>query len=214
MRYKYNIIRSFRKSISISVTPENEITVRCPWSVSEEKIEQFVDSKNEWLSKIVAKNAVRLSSNIEILEYKQIYVQGKRLPLVITDRNEITDAAVYVKSVEHIKDTYIKKFSKQFIVLAEKISEEMQLTANSFSVKAYKGKWGCCDTKKNIVFNYLLFMLPAEIQRYVIIHELCHTVCLNHSPAFWQFVKRYEPNYKQIRNSLKDYEFLIDLYCK
>ncbi|MDE6104777.1 MAG: M48 family metallopeptidase, partial [Clostridia bacterium] len=47
---------------------------------------------------------------------------------------------------------------------------------------------------------------------YVIVHELIHTICFNHSPAFWKLVAEYEPDYKNLRKALKNYDFLIGLY--
>lgn len=82
----------------------------------------------------------------------------------------------------------------------------------SVSVKSYKGRWGCCDSKNNIIFNYKLFMLPRCIQDYVIIHELCHTLCHNHSPAFWKLVSEFLPDYKAVRAELRNFDFLTALY--
>ena len=44
-----------------------------------------------------------------------------------------------------------------------------------------------------INLNYKLLFLPREWVRYVLIHELCHTAELNHSPRFWDLVQRFEP---------------------
>jgi len=39
--------------------------------------------------------------------------------------------------------------------------------------------------------------------RYVFIHELCHTIHMNHSPKFWALVAEKEPNYQQIDRELR-----------
>lgn len=212
MEYNYEVIRSARRSLSVSVSAENKITVRAPLGLSEKRIKEFLNGKKPWLDKIVYNNARRLNANRDILNYQSIYVCGKKVPLIISDRNEITSDGVFVKSLNKIKDTFIKKFSANFLALAQNVSDEMGLPANSFSIRAYRGKWGCCDLKKNITFNYLLFMLPFEIQNYVIVHELIHTICFNHSPTFWKLVQKFVPDYKKIRKSLKEYDFLIGLY--
>ena len=47
-------------------------------------------------------------------------------------------------------------------------------------------------------------LAPAEVQDYVVIHELCHRKELNHSPKFWTEVEKGCPNYRACRKWLKD----------
>ncbi len=46
---QYTIIRSSRKSVSIQVTAEGEVIVRCPQKLSKKDIEQIVESKRPWI---------------------------------------------------------------------------------------------------------------------------------------------------------------------
>ena len=212
MEYDFKIIRSRRKSVSLSVSPENEITVRCPQKFSESRINAFIANKRGWLENILAKNQIKLSENKSIVGYEEIYVFGKKVPLIICGKNEITETALYVKNIKQIKKLFISRFWEEFKTNAGKISESTGLNAKSFSVRAYKRRWGCCDLKGNVTFNYLLFMLPHRLQNYVIIHELCHTVRFNHTPEFWRLVERFEPDYKKIRTELKGYDYITKLY--
>ena len=45
---------------------------------------------------------------------------------------------------------------------------------------------------------------------YVILHELAHTIEMNHSDDFWNIVEGWVPNYKNIKEYLKDFSFKID----
>ena len=212
MEYNYEIIRSPRKSISITISDKNEITVRCPWNMPVNKIKEYLDSKAEWIDKVINKNALLLAVNDDILEKRCIFFNGVKLPLVLSDKNKITSDAVFIKKYEDIGNLYKKHCSEEFFKVVDELSKLTRLTPNGVGVRKYRGRWGCCDSKNNLVFNYILFMLPPELQRYVIIHELCHILCHNHSPAFWKLVSDYEPHYKELKKRLSAFAFLTDLY--
>jgi predicted metal-dependent hydrolase len=47
-------------------------------------------------------------------------------------------------------------------------------------------------------------LVPDELQDYVVVHELCHRIHMNHSPEFWAEVGKVLPDYKQRRKRLKE----------
>lgn len=198
--------------MSITVTTENKIIVRCPWEASRKAVDEFIESKEGWVEKVVLKNAIKLASNDDVIEHKSVYVCGKKLPIVISDKNLITDTCVYLKDFADIEKLFTDSFSAEFIAEVNKIAAEARLYPNSVGIKGYKGRWGCCDAQNNLIFNYILFMLPKPVRRYVIVHELCHTVCHNHSDGFWKLVSEFEPQYKSLRATLKEYDFLTAVY--
>ncbi len=79
------------------------------------------------------------------------------------------------------------------------------VTYGRITIRAQKSRWGSCSGKGNLNFNCLLMLAPPEVLDYVIIHELCHRLEMNHSPAFWANVARLMPDYKKHRQWLKDH---------
>ena len=52
-------------------------------------------------------------------------------------------------------------------------------------------------------FNCLLMEAPDYVRDYVIIHELCHRIHMNHSKEFWSLVRSEMPDYKIAEKWLK-----------
>ena len=208
----YKVVRSNRKTICICVSSENEVTVRCPMKISDKKIDEFVKSKREWLLKVLYTNELKLSENESITQYKEIFVTGVKLPLIIGMQNELTASAVYVKDLKEVKNLFISVFGSNFIRFVESVSLQCNLFVNKIDIKSYKRRWGCCDRNGKITFNYMIFMLPQSLQRYVVVHELCHTAFFNHSSEFWKLVERFEPEYKKLRKQLNGFSFVTNLY--
>ena len=78
------------------------------------------------------------------------------------------------------------------------------VTYGRVTIRCQKTRWGSCSNKGNLNFNCLLMLAPPEIVDYVVVHELCHRLEMNHSPAFWAHVERVLPHYKKYRKWLKD----------
>jgi len=85
----------------------------------------------------------------------------------------------------------------------EVVAQQAGLSFNRVTVRAQKSRWGSCSAQKNINLNRAsLFVSPAAL-RYLMIHELCHTVHLNHSPRYWRLVERLMPDYRDHEAELR-----------
>ena len=98
------------------------------------------------------------------------------------------------------------------------LADELGFSYQRVTIRSQKSRWGSCSSRGTISLNDQLMFLPADTVRYLMIHELCHTRQLNHSPAFWQLVASCCADYQtheQILNRGRDLVpnwFLHSLY--
>lgn len=131
---------------------------------------------------------------------------SKQLNVVISERvdNRLVDAASSAKQVKKQLEGFFKQQAEQLISLRlDAIMQETALTPTKVTIRQYRARWGSCNNRGEVSFNYLLMMTPLFVIDYVITHELCHLVFLNHSKDFWQLVERFSPNYKKAKAWLK-----------
>lgn len=79
------------------------------------------------------------------------------------------------------------------------------VTYGRITIRSQRSRWGSCSAKGNLNFNCLLMLCPEEVRDYVVVHELCHRIEMNHSPKFWAQVERVCPDYNLHRKWLKDH---------
>ncbi len=73
------------------------------------------------------------------------------------------------------------------------------------TIRNQKSRWGSCSSRGNLNFNCLLMLAPPKVADYVIVHELCHRIEMNHSARFWAEVERVMPDYREARKWLRDH---------
>jgi predicted metal-dependent hydrolase len=99
---------------------------------------------------------------------------------------------------------FLKEFlTEQIYILVNKYTQIQNVKYSKISVKDLSSRWGSCSSTGNLSFNLRLVFLPLEMLEYVVAHEVCHLIEMNHSNKFWLQVAKLNPHYKKIRASLK-----------
>lgn len=80
----------------------------------------------------------------------------------------------------------------------------MNVSVSSVSIRNQRTRWGSCSSHGSIQLNYRLLFIPRDLAEYVVVHELCHRVHMNHSTAFWRLVETHIPDYKERKIKLRN----------
>ena len=94
-------------------------------------------------------------------------------------------------------------------ILTEKtkhFAEKFNLSFDTIKINSGKTRWGSCSGGKNINYSLFLLLLPEKLIDYVVLHELAHTVEMNHSHKFWALLDAFTNNQaKTLTKELKAY---------
>ncbi len=90
-------------------------------------------------------------------------------------------------------------------------SRFVQKPVGEIRIKEQKSRWGSCSAKGNLNFNWKIIMASDEIIDYLVVHELCHLLHMNHSKEFWNSVQNILPDYKIRERWLKENGMLLEL---
>ncbi len=179
---EYTFVRSNRRTIGITIEKDGSIVLRAPIFCSKKRAEEFLYSKQDWIRRTQKKmERQRLLSEAE--------ADDQIVPFTKEELDELG-----------------KRARKILIPMTEEIAEYMGVKYGRIAIRTQRSRWGSCSSKGNLNFNRLLVLLPENVQRYVVVHELCHLKEMNHSKRFWAEVAKYQPTYKADRKQLKELE--------
>ncbi len=223
---EYEITRSNRKTIALTITEEGSLHIKAPYRCSIGIIEGFLKEKQQWI-KTKLQHIEKINEN----RFERNFIEGDKLDFlgnsyelkVIYDSNGAVRAGFnnegfILKLPSTMKDREIKELKQKSLEalyrkLARKVFEErtayyskiIGVSVNRISIKEQKTVWGSCSSKNNINYNWKLVMAPLNILDYVVIHELCHIIERNHSINFWKVVAEFAPDYSLSMEWLKEH---------
>ena len=132
--------------------------------------------------------------------------KGHQITCIPTLKNKLTlkgntESTALCQSV--LRKWLTHRAHKSLAPWLRQLSYELDLPCRSISVRGQKTLWASCSSRKDISLNYKLLFLPRPLVHYVLTHELCHTVHMNHSKKFWALVESKMPDYAHWDKALK-----------
>lgn len=219
--YKYTVVRSKRKTFAISVGPDKGIVVKIPLHFPAADVEKLVMEKAEWITeKYNQMEEQQKDKPVHHFESGEVFPYrgtGFVLNLIINrDRKRImvkkqagTLLVVSPTSESAVIKDAIEKWYRERAreVITDKVTYFQRFIGKSVGeirIKEQKSRWGSCSSQGNLNFNWKIVMAPDEIIDYLVVHELCHRLHMNHSKEFWDSVGVIIPDYKKREKWLKE----------
>mgnify|MGYP002706646942 CR=1 FL=1 len=215
------IIRSYRRSLCLTITKDGSFVVHAPKRMSMNDIIKYISEKEKWIKSKQDEIQKKLSINRDVINYKLFLFLGKKYELKKQPglkKIELTEDYLIVPDLDDdiliikIKQWYVKQAKKILSERLEYFADIMQLDYASISIMNSKSRWGSCDTLRNIKLNFRLILLPHKTVDFVLIHELAHILEFNHSKDFYKIIQTVMPTYKLQQKILKEYDYCLQLF--
>ena len=216
-KVKYTVTKKKIKNFIIRIYPDLRIAISVPLHASNKDIENFIQSKKEWIEttlkkiKIAKENKNNLKENIIKILGKE---REKKIIESDLERIRLTDTSIYIYSknidtLEIEKKLFEWEFEELKNILEENLEKYTKLlntNINYYQIKKLSSAWGIYHKKENYIsFNFDLIEKDIECIEYVVLHELCHIFYMNHQKNFWTLLEKYMPDYKIRRKKLKTF---------
>lgn len=211
------------RNLRLKVTRENGLIVVVPKDYDEKKIPALLKRKKSW----IADSMKRIGETKRFLEPRPVIHLPETVRLValgetwsVIYREDESHSGIRLRAgsgklvvsgadlnrdavLRKLKDWLRVKVREGLFPLVDKLAKKHQLRLGGLLVKSQRTRWASFSAQRNLSLNTKLLFLSPDLFRYVVIHELCHTVHMNHGSEFWRLVASHEPNYKVLDQVLR-----------
>ncbi|MBL8869940.1 MAG: M48 family metallopeptidase [Planctomycetaceae bacterium] len=222
---RYTLKRSKRKTASIYVERDGQITLIAPEDLSVQQIEKVLEDKRRWIYTHLAEwhdlNATRIERQFVNGEgflylgrsYRLKLVPKQVEPLLLKDGHFClrTDLRPAAKAVAAFKDFYRDKGLVRIKERVDYFKPRMDVEPKSVKILDLKNRWASWTPGGNLNFHWKCMMSPAKILDYIVVHELAHLIFPDHSAKFWNEVDKLLPDYSERKEWLRVHGAGMDL---
>jgi predicted metal-dependent hydrolase len=206
------------RRLSVRVYPGGKVEIVAPPGASPATIQRFVGAHREWieervvdLSAIAGVTTEVLPSRVELPAIARHYdvayhpQSGRRTHALASGDTRLTvsGATAEPRAVSHALKNWL--FDLAEYVLARELAQTAAMGDFGYrrlQVRLQRTRWGSCSASGTISLNVCVLFQPADVMRYLLIHELSHTRHMNHSRKFWSLVESLEPDYQRLDREL------------
>lgn len=218
--YEYQLIKQERKTLSLIVTPELKIILKCPFQTDNERIEKFLQKKWFWLEKQLSffKKYQRKIYEKEYVSGEGYLYLGRQYKLIVRKGKEdfiaLSRGKLFIKTTKDVfNGNYNKKIINEWLINTRELVFQDRFykmllkfdyeNIPIFMIREMKKRWGSFSGKNKIFLNPKLIHMSEDCIDYVITHELCHLQYKNHDLNFWKLLESKYPRWGGVKEKLE-----------
>lgn len=235
---RYAIRRSARRrTVGITIDPQG-VRVAAPQRMPLEQVVAVVNTKARWIAEKYTEIKRRLEPPKRFVSGEEFLYLGRRVSLQVqtgpapSGRSQRAGSGALPQPValkgnvllvqagapkvpseevrEMLEHWYRVRAEEVITRRVQHYADQLGWPMPKVLIRNQKKRWGSCNAKGELRFNWRLVMLPLRVLDYVVVHEMAHLKVLNHSPRFWALVEQIMPDYKTRHQAL--HELGLGLY--
>ena len=217
--FEYEVIRTNRKTLTLYVK-QQRVIVRCPMATTNVEINEFIETNQNWILDRLKEDQIFQKETLKIEDNRKIFYRAKdrtivfkegRVRRVEVNRDEFIIQCKKINPMsakKQLEGYLIDKATEYIIPRAKGLAAHLGVEGKISEIKLRKtkSKWGHCTSKGVVQFNWLIMLAPNSIIDYIITHEVCHLIRMDHSQNFWKLVESICPDYQKYVTWLKSHE--------
>jgi predicted metal-dependent hydrolase len=218
---RFELRRSSRRSIGITVQLGGAVVVTAPYRASMRKIHATLQKHGRWVRAKVKelREAPPPPSPPKWIDGERHRFLGREYSLRLLEGENrvvwLTDHELLVHLPDPGKTDGVRKLVERWMrdegrsLFGNRLDTLIRNTPAlelkerpSLDLRRMSSRWGSCSPKGRILMNTLAVKLPLPLVDYILMHELCHLKVPNHSRAFWEHLGACMPDWERRKEAL------------
>ena len=210
MEIPYRLIRSNRRTLSLTVESGGALVAHAPLHMPLRQIEAFIEEKRAWIERKRGEAPSRPAPFVP-RDGARLPWLGAELRLAFSDLPLCVDFGGWLlvprggDARGRLRDWRKRRAAEVLTPRVHLWESRMGLHVQSIAYTSARRRWGSMRADGCLRLNAALMHCPMELCDYVIVHELAHIVHPDHSPAFHALVRSVLPGSDALRVRMRDF---------
>ncbi len=210
---KYTIYRTKRKNLLLKLKNDGSLALYCPKGYPKKKALEFLYANADKMLRLAReRNEKRLRVLFSDLSAPSLLYLGERYPVLYRETKKLSfdgetfyaPAGTAPDALHALYKDFLRAEAKRILpTLTRELADKNGLTYNRIFIKDISSRFGSCSSKKNINFSLCLPAFNESFIAFIVLHELAHTVHLNHGKEFYLLLEKICPGFRITENTFK-----------